>query len=235
MKRLIVRILRKFPDPLHHLPDEWAQLRAHQNARSEIKQDGPNWRPTQKIFGIGLSKTGTTSLNYALRKLGYESIHMRKQGKILSWPEFFIADAATDTPCCVQFEALYHTFENSKFIYTTRKVDEWKRSAINHFGVEQPEDLRLLYPSKTDRWERWKSYNLIRWIQIHECLYAQYDSWEKAYASYDKRVRSFFEDKPQDRLLELDITAGDGWESLCSFLGRENPNIPFPHKASSKG
>ena len=31
------------------------------------------------------------------------------------------------------------------------------------------------------------------------------------------------------RLLEMDIAAGDGWEKLCAFLGRDVPDQPFPH------
>lgn len=30
-----------------------------------------------KIFGIGLSRTGTRSLSYALKILGYKSVHYR--------------------------------------------------------------------------------------------------------------------------------------------------------------
>ncbi|HEX8335676.1 MAG TPA: sulfotransferase [Pyrinomonadaceae bacterium] len=35
---------------------------------------------------------------------------------------------------------------------------------------------------------------------------------------------------PARRLLVMDITAGDGWEVLCPFLGVEIPDRPFPHE-----
>ena len=41
-------------------------------------------------------------------------------------------------------------------------------------------------------------------------------------------VRRHFENRPED-LLELNLTAGEGWECLCPFLGRPIPPIPFPH------
>lgn len=48
--------------------------------------------------------------------------------------------------------------------------------------------------------------------------------------------------KYQDRLLEaqdaknllvLDICGGEGWEKLCPFLGKEIPQIEFPHRNKS--
>jgi 3'(2'), 5'-bisphosphate nucleotidase len=37
----------------------------------------------------------------------------------------------------------------------------------------------------------------------------------------------YFKDRPQD-LLVIDVTAGEGWEKLCPFLGKPTPDIPFP-------
>lgn len=38
---------------------------------------------------------------------------------------------------------------------------------------------------------------------------------------------------PPERLLVMDIAAGDGWEKLCPFLGREVPDAPFPWRNRS--
>ena len=78
--------------------------------------------------------------------------------------------------------------------------------------------------------DQWEVYNLIRKVQTRECLYAQHNTWEDAYRAFDRRVRRFFEDKPNDRFLEMGITGGDGWEPLCSFLGHEVPDRSFPHR-----
>ena len=45
-------------------------------------------------------------------------------------------------------------------------------------------------------------------------------------------VRRHFAGRP-DKLIELDIPAGDGWEKLCPFLGRPIPEQPFPHKGGA--
>jgi len=33
---------------------------------------------------------------------------------------------------------------------------------------------------------------------------------------------------PKDKLLVLNVR--DGWEPLCKFLGKDVPDVPFPHK-----
>ena len=50
--------------------------------------------------------------------------------------------------------------------------------------------------------------------------------YKKKYLDYNARVIS---EIPPDRLLVMDIPAGDGWEKLCPFLGVPIPDAPFPH------
>jgi 3'(2'), 5'-bisphosphate nucleotidase len=47
------------------------------------------------------------------------------------------------------------------------------------------------------------------------------------YEKFVAGVLQYFRDRPAD-LLILDIAAGDGWEKLCAFLGRPQPDVPFP-------
>jgi hypothetical protein len=63
-------------------------------------------------------------------------------GKILCWPEFYAYEAATDTPCCVNFESLYRTFDDAKFIYTKRDIEDWVRSVKSHSQIDKPEDFK---------------------------------------------------------------------------------------------
>ncbi len=44
-----------------------------------------------------------------------------------------------------------------------------------------------------------------------------------------RNVRDYFADRP-GTLLELDVCGGENWRPLCSFLDREVPSEPFPHK-----
>ena len=47
------------------------------------------------------------------------------------------------------------------------------------------------------------------------------------YERHNSEVRAYFADRPED-LLVMDITAGDGWDVLCPFLGVEAPADEFP-------
>ncbi len=74
-----------------------------------------------KVFGIGLSRTGTTTLTTALQKLGYKALHFPSDGAtqnelygFFSSDSQFIRlsalehyDAITDTPVCCTFNRPY--------------------------------------------------------------------------------------------------------------------------------
>ncbi|MEJ7753802.1 MAG: sulfotransferase, partial [Candidatus Limnocylindrales bacterium] len=48
------------------------------------------------------------------------------------------------------------------------------------------------------------------------------------YEGHNRAVAQHFRDRPE-ALLVMRITAGDGWERLCPFLGQAVPDMPFPH------
>lgn len=208
----------------------WTELSAaRQKAMRRAREDGLN----NKIFGIGLSRTGTTSLACALRQLGYTTAHWEWGNRVLQLEDFFQFDAVTDTPCAARFETLFHTFPRAKFVYTTRDIGSWTRSVKRFFGVSSPKDAVALsdLPSKgvVD------ANNRLNTLFVRTNLYGGYDSWEDSYRAHDERVRSFFSDKPERQLLEIDIPGGDGWEKLCGFLGHEIPQIDFPHANQGRG
>jgi len=233
MPNIIDVFLDMLPYKIRHFVDKKSQTKLKREVKNRIRE-GYEWKPQPKVFGIGLSKTGTTSLAHALECLGYNTCHWRRNetGRILGWPEFFYVDAATDISCSAHFESLYYTFKKSRFIYTIRDLKSWQRSITNHYkNVEDPSDLRKR--ATEEHFERWDFHNLIHTVQVRESLYAQYGSWEEAYRTFDRRVRQFFENKPGDRLLEMNIIGGDGWEPLCSFLDCDVPNRPFPYRNES--
>lgn len=180
-----------------------------------------------KIFGIGLSRTGTKSLTQALITLGYHSIHWINNLTldIITPTDFFLFDALTDISVSYQFEYLYYLFPNAQFIYTTRSLEPWQRSISTHYqnarGIAEPSGLN--HPEAKNRFSGLPGI-------IEGSLYGHHSSWEAAYRSYDKRVRTFFSDKPSKSFLEIDIVGGENWEKLCSFLSRPIPAEPFPHQ-----
>ena len=160
-----------------------------------------------KIFGIGLAKTGTTSLNDAFAILGIASIGCPTS--IASIRRF---DAATDGIVADQFEELDRVFPHSKFIYTVRDRDSWLRSYTGYRGRKLPASQAHL--EKVER--------------LYGTTGRDRQALLDAYSRHDHHVREYFRDRPDD-LLIMNICGGEAdWESLCNFLGKPAPDTPFP-------
>jgi hypothetical protein len=166
---------------------------------------------TRKIFGIGLSKTGTTSLTTALQSLGYRAIHGPT-----SIQQVRAHDAATDTTVAAIFEFLDQEHPGSRFIYTVRGRESWLKSCDAFWSLMQRHfDASMLL------------------TLLHRNLYGvtRFDpvAFGEAYDRHHERVINYFAPTP-DRLLVLNITREDDpWASLCGFLERDVPRQPFPH------
>jgi tetratricopeptide (TPR) repeat protein len=170
-----------------------------------------------KVFGIGLTKTGTTSLTAALEILGYRTAHYTNgfTNEMLRLEDAVFFDALTDSPVCAMFETLYHMFPFSKFIYTKRSIESWCISKEKHSR------RRMMLGDMPGGFY----YSL-----YCRTLWAPHESDVAANRAYEARVRNFFAANDPTRLLEFDVFAGDGWEKLCSFLGVSAPEQPFPHE-----
>lgn len=95
-----------------------------------------------KVFGIGLSRTGGTSLSNALTQLGLSAVHFpadsttRKEivnylDRGGDWLELSILsdyDAISDTPICCVYRGLDAAYPNAKFVLTVRDEASWLRS-----------------------------------------------------------------------------------------------------------
>jgi hypothetical protein len=104
----------------------------------------------ERVFCIGLNKTGTSSLHRALNELGYKSVHAKtndgisikekiennfNQGKgIISGLENYTAflDWDRDETSHLIFKEFYKQYPNSKFILNTRELNGWLDSREKH-------------------------------------------------------------------------------------------------------
>lgn len=167
-------------------------------------------RGNNKIFGIGLSKTGTTSLSAALEILGISSIHyprnLEEVDKYLSASDLFIA---------INFKKLDKLYPGSKFILTTRDKEEWLESVRKH-------RKKLVVPKKGTF-----AYDMRK--KMYGCVEYEPKKLIKAYDNHHNNVRKYFKNRPND-LLEMNITAGDSWNQLCKFLRVSVPNADFPRE-----
>ena len=138
-------------------------------------------RKSVKIFNIGLFKTGTTSVEAALRDLGYK-LGDQPRGELLlhdyakrNWKPIIkfckTAEAFQDAPFCFPFtyQTLDIAFPNSKFILTVRdSAEEWYKSLTSfHLKVHGGKGNA---PSKQDLKEATYRYVGFAW-DVNRILY----------------------------------------------------------------
>lgn len=165
----------------------------------------------QKVFCIGLGKTGTTSLKEALRILDYRLIRLP-----LDWKGITDFDAALPGVSAAMFAELDADYPGSKFILTLRDVEGWLKSIERDMGLKQG-------VARKHQAEREK----ILTIKYGRTTFDR-DAFRTAFHGHEAKVRKYFENRPAD-LLVLDVTTDGGWEPLCNFLGVPVPDVPFPY------
>ncbi len=194
----------------------------------------------QRYIEIGFPKTGTTSLSRAMSMLGFRATHTLIEECNRPWAKR--TPAARDLFAKwlsgrVDFDALarwdyvgslfFPIFDRidrenpgSRFILTVRDPASWLVS-MRRFqeryrfrDVSGPLELNL---------------GMVIRIQLLGCLITADDGkMLDAYESHNERVRRHF--AGTDRLLVMDVCAGEGWEVLCPFVGRPVPAAKFPHE-----
>jgi hypothetical protein len=118
-------------------------------------------------------------------------------------------DAYFDVRAIVlRFAELDRWYPGSKFILTTRDVDGWLDSRERHVRANQQRVASGEYKGS--------------WLTIDR------EAWMAERSAHHEAVERYFADRPEG-LLAMNIVGGDGWEELCSFLGRRPvPREPFP-------
>lgn len=175
---------------------------------------------SSKLFGIGLSKTGTTSLAHALEILGYRTkdylgISRYSRGDLSSIDLDVLDqyDALTDTPIPSFYRELDVRYPNSKFILTVRDREGWLKSCKKQFtqrlAEKQNEAHKRLF------------------LDLYGTDVYDEQKFISGYETFVGGVIEYFKNRPLD-LLVIDVAGGDGWEKLCPFLGKPIPDGPFP-------
>jgi len=196
----------------------------------------------------------------ALRQLGYnvndfpEHLHgglstylafldgkIPKEGLL---PIFNNVDAVTDQPTCHLWPILLQLFPDAKVILMEREsADEW---ADSYLGMLE------FYNKNVRPWYYWllpwlsKTHRQLEELTRHNMILSTTSTsmhrskegfclplWKSRYLQHNAAVRAIV---PHDQLLVHKV--GEGWDSLCSFLGKPIPDTPWPHEnraGSEKG
>lgn len=185
----------------------------------------PNVDLRPKVFVIGLSKTGTTSIGNALALLGYKRIgwkdirsrhlvHTYINGNVqplIEQTEYF--DAFEDLPWPFVYEQMADLYPDAKFLLSLRKDEQtWLQSMKRHQsrGVWEP---------------------AVRFYGTQD-IDGKGEVVLDAYRSHTANVRRFFRNKP-GRYAELvvDNDSDTNWRALCSVAQCPEggiPSVEFP-------
>lgn len=188
----------------------------------------PRKRPY--VFGVGLSKTGTTTLNEALAVLGHRPFHQPPIARTdvesgqyaLEWPWWMSRyDAATDLTVAALFSDLREMFPNARFIYTWRDKEKWLDSCRRHFTEAR---------SKRQKSAASRANSALSRAFYGTQTFDQ-DLFRTAYDRHEAAVLSAFKGAPS--FLSWGLTEDPRWAPLCDFLEKPVPDQPFPF--SNKG
>jgi Sulfotransferase domain/N-terminal domain of galactosyltransferase len=186
-----------------------------------------------RIFGIGMQKTATTSLDAALKILGFDSAHwldgkwavailreMRERGRSETLERHY---ALCDLPIAILFRELDRAYPGSKFILTVRDEVDWLVSTRNHWSYE--------HNTFRKDWDKWPAANF-----IHRATYGQAhfdaETMLSRYRRHNAEVGEYFRNRPND-FLEMNMSKGAGWKELCPFVEREIPKGDYPRAYSA--
>ena len=168
-----------------------------------------------KVFGIGMFKTGTSSLGKAFDILGFKTCHgpWWNRNEILidnwyknpsEWSKYYDSikkkasqyNAFEDYPWMYVFKEVDEWFPGSKFILTVRESKKVASSDANFHKKNND-------PSKSAQ------------------------QFIERYENHLSSVISYFAGRKD--LLIVSWENGNGWKEICEFLDKPIPDRPFPH------
>ena len=136
-------------------------------------------------------------------------------------------DAASDWPTCVFYKELMERYPESKVVLSVRSAESWYKSIqktilplvqLRHMGNVMPERVRQVRETWFGTFVRGHKMGL-------NDVSILFDR-KKMMQMYNEHIEEVKRTVPADRLLIMSL--GDGWEPLCSFLGKPIPKQSYP-------
>ncbi|KAJ3960975.1 hypothetical protein N0V92_002325 [Colletotrichum tropicale] len=206
-----------------------------------------------QVLHLSMPRTGSTSMKAAYEELGLPTYHgfeyMLRPDDQKAWTEAYLAKyegkgtpfgrkefdeilkgwaVLSDCPVLGFTDDLLEAYPEAKVVLVDRDIDSWYKS-FNECVVAPFSD-----------WQAWMVINIFErfknrqpTIMTQKVLYKIFDahdisSWrenlKKTNLEHAEKIRRVV---PKERLLEYKL--GSGWEPLCTFLGKDVPDKPFPH------
>ncbi|MGI2171733.1 sulfotransferase family protein [Shewanella sp. MF05960] len=164
--------------------------------------------PANKVFIIGLPRTGTTSVSVALLEQGLTVAH-----QAFTKQAFMLADAVSDAPCFSDYKQLDVLFPNAKFVYLDRPLDKWLPSMqmlLGRMMVHLDKDNGRFHPvmkrSFNHCFDIWQVEDVADEVHLTAC-----------YQRHQQQVLSYFTGR--NDFISIDISLAGSLTALLQFIG----------------
>ncbi len=169
-----------------------------------------------KVFCIGFNKTGTSSMHQLFVEFGLRSWHGYYSHVPVTDPLFAQFQCFSDGDQH-DFARLDRTYPGSRFILTTRRLDDWLTSRIRH--IEQRRSIGATGPMR-EAYEANPGQAVQQWIRQR--------------LDYHQRVAQYFAERPGDLLIINVCDSPDSAQAVATiagFLGLRAPSgMRLPHE-----
>ncbi len=193
---------------------------------------------TMKVFGIGMWKTGTTSLEYALGQLGFKhSNNVEEFKEFGDSPNLFLnrnVKAAFVNPATHNYDydnfskEEANTLKNIMNKYSCFTDHPWMWAWKLAYKLH-PDAKFILTIRKDDEALACSSlgYTTRNGGTVSTCPIKK-ENFIIRYRKHNEAVREFFNHNNAN-YLEVCFENGDGWKEICEFVDKPIPLSKFPH------
>ena len=160
-----------------------------------------------KLFIIGLPRTGTTSVSVALLEQGFKVAHTAFTKRA-----FELADVISDAPCFSDYQQLDQLFPESRYVYLDRSLEKWVPSIQMLLKkMQEPLDIKTGYFNPVLKRSFNETFKLSSTTN-------PFDSQHLAtcYQTHKEEVLSYF--SKREDFLSIDISQSGSLTTLLSFL-----------------
>lgn len=183
-----------------------------------------------KVFGIGMNRTGTSSLGRALSWLNYKTTDALSAGANMTSLDYFDLDSSkwiNRITCVEKYLAYLDAFIGCPWMYVYKELD--RRFAGSQFILTIRASSRIVAESEM---AHWKQLGLDKKYKAETGKEMEMEMFIDRYEEHNREVMEYFKGRGDDFLvLCLEEEGSEGsWNRLCTFLGGlAVPDLPFPH------
>ncbi|KAI0144628.1 hypothetical protein GGR57DRAFT_517775 [Xylariaceae sp. FL1272] len=207
-----------------------------------------------RVVVVSYCRDGTLGLYAALKILGYKPCHVVnifehgvphiettieaiKAGQTgvgrysrADFDKWFDGyDSVIEIPSFDLLDEFLIVYPDAMFILTTREPEAWlasmKNTIIPANTVHQYFPLSILKYFDTMMWSRSRLAKTWRYCFFPTGDLQNHKSTADTYVAYNQRVRDSVQ---AEKLLEVKLEDGLGWEQICPFLKAPIPDMPYP-------